>query len=958
MSNGFAAGSLVKARGREWVVLPSPEDDLVMVRPLGGADHEETGIVTSLETVEPARFAPPDPDADIGDHRSAKLLRDALRLGFRSSAGPLRCAARIAVDPRPYQLVPLLMALRLDPVRLLIADDVGVGKTIEAALVASELIEQGDARRLAVLCPPHLAEQWQAELASKFHLDATLVLASTAARLERDLAPGQSLFDVYDRVIVSLDYIKSDRRRHDFIRACPELVIVDEAHTCAASGETGARHQRHALVKALAADPERHMILVTATPHSGKEGAFRSLLGLIGPDFESLPDDLGGEANRAHRERLARHLVQRRRADITRYLQTDTSFPDRADAEATYNLTPEYAALFDDVLRYARAEVREPGARHRQRVRWWSALGLLRALASSPAAAAATMRTRAVTADAETAEEADEIGRARVLDLDDPEEGADVVPGADTEAAAGAVSRKLRDLADRADGLRGGADAKLAGLVGIVKEMLDDGFCPIVFCRFIETAVYVGEELARRLPNKLGASVETVTGLLPPGEREARVAELARHHRRVLVATDCLSEGINLQNPFSAVVHYDLPWNPTRLEQREGRVDRFGQRAAQVRAVTYYCADNHIDETVLEVLLHKHRAIRKALGISIPVPGSTSDVIDALAENVLLSAESSITQRLPGLDEQLRPAADRLNREWDAARDRESSRRSLFMQSTINPDEVAAELGEVRAAIGSGADVAAFTLAALTAHGASIAPWRQSPDNWVINLAETQPEVRDALGELGAEAEAEGGRVRVRFEQPGETGVAVLERTHPAVAGLAGFVLDTALDPLLDGQAKRCAAVRTAAVARLTTLLVCRFRFNLVATVGGAEHPMLAEEAGLVAFVGAPNQPDWIDDPGRVESLLEAEPSGSLNPETSRRLVRDVLEAGEHWQGRVNAAASERAEATAEAHQRVRDTARRRFGPAGRLRVTPQLPPDIVGLYVFVPDVRAGTRPR
>lgn len=959
MSNDFAPGSLVKARGREWVVLPSPEDDLVMVRPLGGADHEETGIVASLETVEPARFAPPDPTADIGDHRSAKLLRDALRLGFRSSAGPLRCAARIAVDPRPYQLVPLLMALRLDPVRLLIADDVGVGKTIEAALVASELIEQGDARRLAVLCPPHLAEQWQAELASKFHLDATLVLASTAARLERDLAPGQSLFEVYDRVIVSLDYIKSERRRHDFIRACPELVIVDEAHTCAASGETGARHQRHTLVKDLAAVPERHMILVTATPHSGKEGAFRSLLGLIGPDFENLPDDLGGEANRGHRERLARHLVQRRRADITGYLNANTSFPDRADAEATYNLTPEYAGLFDDVLRYARAEVRDPGAaRHRQRVRWWSALGLLRALASSPAAAAATMRTRAVTADAETAEEADEIGRARVLDLDDPEEGADVVPGAETEAAAGAVSRKLRDLADRADGLRGGADAKLAGLVGIVKEMLEDGFCPIVFCRFIETAVYVGGELAGRLPKKLGAGVETVTGRLPPGEREVRVAELARRDRRVLVATDCLSEGINLQDPFSAVIHYDLPWNPTRLEQREGRVDRFGQRAAQVRVATYYCADNHIDETVLEILLHKHRAIRKALGISIPVPGSTSDVIDALAENVLLSAESSITQRLPGLEEQLRPVTDRLNLEWDAARDRESGRRSLFQQAAIDPAEVAAELEAVRAAIGSGAEVAAFTLAALTAHGAGAAPWRQRPDNWVIDLADAPPEVRDALGELGAEAEGEGDKVRVRFEQPGETGVAVLERTHPAVAGLAGFVLDTALDSHADGAAKRCGAIRTAAVARLTTLLVCRFRFNLVATVGGAEHPMLAEEAGLLAFVGAPSRPDWIDDPGQVESLLEAEPSGSLIPEASRRQVRTVLEARGHWEGRIDEAARERAEATAEAHQRVRDTARRRFGPAGRLRVTPQLPPDIVGLYVFVPDIAAGPEPR
>ena len=959
MSNGFTAGSLVKARGREWVVLPSPEDDLVMVRPLGGADHEETGIVLSLEPVKPARFAPPDPGTDIGDHRSAKLLRDALRLGFRSSAGPLRCAARIAVDPRPYQLVPLLMALRLDPVRLLIADDVGVGKTIEAALVASELIEQGGARRLAVLCPPHLAEQWQAELASKFHIDATLVLASTAARLERDLPHDRSLFDVHDRVIVSLDYIKSDRRRDDFIRTCPELVIVDEAHTCAASGETGPRHQRHALVKALAADPERHMVLVTATPHSGKEGAFRSLLGLIGPDFENLPDDLGGEANRAHRERLARHLVQRRRADIARYLQTDTSFPARDDAEATYRLTPEYAALFDDVLRYARAEVRDPGAaRHRQRVRWWSALGLLRALASSPAAAAATMRTRAVTACADTAEEADEIGRARVLDLDDPEEGADVVPGADTEtdteAAAGAVSRRLRDFARRADGLRGSADAKLAGLVGLVKEMLEDGFCPIVFCRFIPTAVYVGEELTRRLPKKLGARVEAVTGLLPPGEREARVADLAAEPRRVLVATDCLSEGINLQDPFSAVIHYDLPWNPTRLEQREGRVDRFGQRADQVKAVTYYCADNHIDETVLEVLLHKHRAIRKALGISIPVPGSTSDVIDALAENVLLSAEESITQRLPGLEEQLRPAAERLNREWDAARDRESSRRSLFMQVTINPDEVAGELEAVRAAIGSGADVAAFTRAALTAHGAGIAPWPPRPDNLVIDLSETPPEVRDALGTFGANGDGGSDKVKVRFERPGETGVTVLERTHPAVAGLAGFVLDTALDPQSEGVAKRCGAIRTAAVARLTTLLVCRFRFNMVSTVGGVEHPMLAEEAGLLAFVGAPSRPDWIDDPGRVESLLDARPSGSLTPEAARRQVRTVLDARPHWAARINAAAAERAEATADAHQRVRETGRSRFGSAGRLRVTPQLPPDIVGLYVFVPDVRAG----
>src|SRR5712691_11486665 len=119
----FAVGSLVKARGREWVVLPESENDLLVLRPLGGTEEEVVGIYLPLEPVESAIFALPDPK-DVGDHRSCRLLRDALRLGFRSSAGPFRSFAGIAVEPRPYQLVPLLMALKRDPVRILIADDV------------------------------------------------------------------------------------------------------------------------------------------------------------------------------------------------------------------------------------------------------------------------------------------------------------------------------------------------------------------------------------------------------------------------------------------------------------------------------------------------------------------------------------------------------------------------------------------------------------------------------------------------------------------------------------------------------------------------------------------------------------------------------------------------------------------------------------------------------------------
>ena len=180
----YASGALVRARGREWVVLPDSEPDFLVLRPLGGGHDDVAGVFPAIEAVEPATFPPPGVD-DLGDAASAGLLRTALRIGFRSSAGPFRSLAGIAVEPRAYQYVPLMLALRQDTVRVLISDDVGIGKTVEAGLIARELIDRGEVRRLAVLCPPQIAEQWQAELHAKFHLDAELVLPGTVSRLER-----------------------------------------------------------------------------------------------------------------------------------------------------------------------------------------------------------------------------------------------------------------------------------------------------------------------------------------------------------------------------------------------------------------------------------------------------------------------------------------------------------------------------------------------------------------------------------------------------------------------------------------------------------------------------------------------------------------------------------------------------------------------------------------------------
>jgi len=236
MSASFAPGDLVFARGREWVALPSSGSDTLCLRPLSGAEGDIQVLDPALERepVRPAQFDLPEVADGIAyaTRDGALLLSEALRMSLRRGAGPFRSAARVGFEPRAYQLVPLLMALRLPVVRLLIADDVGIGKTIEAGLVLRELIDRGEVDRFAVLCPPHLVEQWTVELRQKFDLDAVAVTAASASRLERGLPSSQTLFDAYPFTVVSLDYIKAEKRRDNFARVCPDLVIVDEAHAC------------------------------------------------------------------------------------------------------------------------------------------------------------------------------------------------------------------------------------------------------------------------------------------------------------------------------------------------------------------------------------------------------------------------------------------------------------------------------------------------------------------------------------------------------------------------------------------------------------------------------------------------------------------------------------------------------------------------------------------------------
>lgn len=937
----FLPGSLVAARGREWIVLPESDTKTLRLRPLGGGERDETLIYLPLERqpILPATFPWPTL-AQARNHSASQLLLDALQLKLRSGAGPFRSFGNVAVEPRAYQLVPLLMALKLPTVRLLIADDVGIGKTIEGALIARELLDRGEIQRIAVLCPPHLCEQWQRELAERFHIQAVVVRSNTADRLERDLPPGTSLFHAHPYTVVSLDYIKAERRREAFQRFCPEFVIVDEAHTCTQAGRI--RQQRYQLLKGLAADTQRHLVLLTATPHSGDEDAFFNLLGLLRTEFTQLKDLPTNQRNDL-REALSRHFVQRRRPDIAEWQDT-SMFPERLTAEITYKLTGAWGQLFNDVLTYARelVERSEGQGLREQRMNWWAALALLRCISSSPAAAVNALRTRLKGAQVDVAdphmtslEEFEAQASDRVLDgTEDDLSTDDIEPGAQTED-----SQHLTALMASAAALAGQHnDPKLAKLQDHIALLLKEGFQPVVFCRYIATAHYLAAALQERFK---AAAVKAVTGELTPDEREVTVEQLGESDVRVLVATDCLSEGVNLQNLFTAVVHYDLSWNPTRHEQREGRVDRYGQKAREVRSTILYGEDNPVDGAVLQVILRKAESIRKELGVLVPMPDNEGKLTQALMNAVLMRKGAPLDAQSQ-LDLFGEPARE-IELAWQSAKEKAKQNRSIFAQRRLKPEDVLPEWHKSTAALGGGAEVERFVTRAATQLGAPLQPVKQ---HFKLLVEHLPPAVRERLL-----AEGLPDTLRIDFHQPAAQGATFIHRTHPLVAVLADTLLEQALDDNSaasdDAAVARSGAAFVHSVSRKTTVLLLRIRHQLAITHGSRSRLLLCEEAVAVAASGSAPITELA--PETTRQLLGSPATRNMPVPLRERQLQSALDTLPDWQAQLETIARARAQALLQDHRRVREAAEGR----GSYQVTASLPVDVMGLYVLLPDAGA-----
>jgi hypothetical protein len=432
--------------------------------------------------------------------------------------------------------------------------------------------------------------------------------------------------------------------------------------------------------------------------------------------------------------------------------------------------------------------------------------------------------------------------------------------------------------------------------------------------------------------------VVSVTGALSDDERRLKVGELSQSPRRILVATDCLSEGINLQEHFSAVVHYDLPWNPNRLEQREGRVDRFGQQAEKVKAVMIYGQNNPVDGAVLDVLLRKARQIHRSLGIYVPVPKDSETVMEAVLGSLFAQARYDRAQ-LSLFDES--SEAVRLTKlvheQWGAAADREKESRSRFAQRAIKPEEIERELAETDSVLGRPEDVGAFLKDAAERIGFGFR--RLANGVAEIQTAQLPAAVQQRLGNVPPSW-------KITFESPTPEDVTFIGRNHPLVEGLAEHLFDLAFHPTNgDSPAARCGVICTDAVERRTTLFLLRLRFLVYEA--DADTPTLAEETMAWGFQGSPPKITALPATAARELLDNATPIANVDLAEKRRVLAEVLPFWSAVELQLRQLVNERATALQESHHRVRQLLKHK-----KARIEPHFPPDLLGVLVLIPKVQ------
>jgi superfamily II DNA or RNA helicase len=712
-------GQLVRVRGRHWVVADVSASAFPAAEGVAGGPErlvtlssveddrydEQLQVLWDLEpgaqVLERATMPGFDPDRLDDPARLAAFL-DAVRWGAVTSAdsAALQAPFRSGIAIEDYQLDPVVRALRMPRVNLLIADDVGLGKTIEAGLVVQELLLRHRARSVLVVCPASLCVKWRDEMAEKFGLEFRIIDTELLRHLRRTRGLRANPWTHFPRLITSIDWLKRDRPMRLLREVLPstatyprtfDLLIVDEVHNVApaARGRYATDSQRTRAIRAIAPHFE-HRLFLSATPHNGYRESWTALLELLDPQRFARGVD-------PDPTQLRRIMVRRLKSELPPHEDGTPRFPRRVVEAIEVDYPPEEREAHRLLEEYAELRRRSAHDEAGRMAAEFSLKLLKKRIFSSPAAFARTLEVHRKTAFG-TGRLTEGRTTIRVLaaaidrtedDVADEEEHEEAVRSALVASSTylrrlgpeeASLLDQLRSWASQASG-RPDAKAKalLSWLDDIVRPAGEDGVRRfgdervIVFTEYRDTQRYLVDLLeAHGLGDERLALLH---GGMDEAQRERTKAvfqaDPALDPVRILVATDAASEGIDLQAHCHRLVHYEIPWNPNRLEQRNGRIDRHGQRAPEV-LVSHFVGSRFTqaspgsledDLEFLNLVAQKVNTIRDDLG-------SAGPVIAAQVEERMLGRRRRLDEeeidravpkgRLARVERDLREQIDRL----------------------------------------------------------------------------------------------------------------------------------------------------------------------------------------------------------------------------------------------------------------------------------------------------------
>lgn len=677
---------------------------------------------------------------DFDPPRLFDAFLDAVRWGSVSSADDkaLQAPFRSGVDVDDYQLDPVVRALSMPRVNLLVADDVGLGKTIEAGLVAQELILRHRARTILIVCPSSIQVQWKEEMRDKFGLEFRIVDSALFADLRRRRGIHVNPWSHFPRLITSIDFLKRERPMRLFRETLPvgdqpayprpyDLLILDEAHNAAPSGrgKYATDSLRTSTIRTLAPSFE-HKLFLSATPHNGYGESFAALL-------ELLDNQRFARAVLPNRTQLQAVMVRRMKSELELRWDGTRRFAKRVVKHLEVPYSDAERTAHQNLQRYT--ELRSKSARTTgERFASEFVLKLLKKrLFSSPAAFAITLEKHARAAAVAKAAPTNGVWQRQIEEADndfanDEDYETTALEAVETASRHGtalsteekALLNQLREFATHA---AAHADSKARTLIKWVKQTLKPGGTwsnrrIIIFTEYRATQKWLHDLLASE--GLAGQDrLLTIYGGMPLEDREkikaAFQADPAVAPVRILLATDAASEGVNLQNHCWQLIHYEIPWNPNRMEQRNGRVDRHGQKNAEVEV--FHFVGEGFDHTTpgqapgdlegdLEFLLRaalKVETIREDLGKVGPVIADQVeeamlgrrqhlDTSRAERESVpvrtMLKFERSLREQLQRLADQLHETERELRLSPDSIKNVVETGLALAGQPGLRPAEV------------------------------------------------------------------------------------------------------------------------------------------------------------------------------------------------------------------------------------------------------------------------------